>query len=161
MKIIFLDFDGVLNSNQSRQKTGHKGFGAEQLDPAAVTRLEKLVQSTGAKIVVSSSWRHIFSLSQIRGFLARTGAPRAAAAVIDRTPTGMGNRGGEIQDWLDLESERITVNPEHDRVMSYVIIDDDNDMTPQQQPRMIHTNPQYGLTDQDVVNAISILRMGG
>lgn len=161
MKIIFLDFDGVLNSNQSRQETGHLGFGAAQVDPKAAARLDKLVRSTGAKIVVSSSWRHIFTVPQLQQILSQVGARAAAQAVIDRTPVGEGNRGNEIQDWLDLESERITVNPKHDRVTSYVILDDDNDMTPEQQPRMIHTNPQYGLTDQDVVNAISILRMGG
>jgi len=152
MRVIFLDVDGVLNSNQS-------GFGMNKVDPQMVARLEKLVQATGAKIVISSSWRSIFSLNQIKGLLRQMGAPTASHAVIDRTPVGEGNRGQEIQEWLELDPERAKVNPAHEGVQAYVILDDTNEMTPQQQPNMVQTNPQFGLTDADVAEAISILRM--
>ncbi len=160
MRVIFLDFDGVLNSNQFRTQGGGHGFGVQQIDPAAAARLEKIVRATGAKIVVSSSWRHIWTTEQIAEMLEQVGAERAGRAVIDRTPSGLGNRGQEIQEWLDLDPERSAVNPDHEPVQSYVILDDDNDMTPEQQPRLVHVNPQRGLTDQDVAEAISILRMG-
>jgi hypothetical protein len=159
MKIIFLDFDGVLNSQQFTQQF-QGGFGMSQVDPTAAARLEKLVKATGAKIVISSSWRTIFSIDQIKKILQKVGAPGAAAAVIDRTPVGQGNRGQEIQDWLDLDPERAVVDPKHQNTQAYVILDDSNQMTPQQQPRLVHTNPQYGLTDEDVIEAVSILRMG-
>jgi hypothetical protein len=159
MKVIFLDVDGVLNSQKSL-KHGAVGFGKAQMDPKADSRLEKLVRATGSKIVVSSSWRHIFELHQIQEMLKQAGAPTAARAVIDRTPAGEGNRGAEIQEWLSLDPERSRVNPNHEGIEAYVIIDDNNQMTPEQQPHFVHTNPQVGLTDEDVVEAISILRMG-
>lgn len=158
MKIIFLDFDGVLNSQEFHQQS-QGGFGMAQIDPRAAARLEKVVNATGAKIVISSSWRHIYNLNQIKGMLRKIGAPNAAQAVIDRTPVGEGNRGQEIQEWLELDPERTRVNPAHEGVQAYVILDDTNDMTPQQQANMVHTNPQFGLTDDDVMEAISILRM--
>jgi hypothetical protein len=53
MKIIFLDIDGVLNNVycESRDKFGctfHSNF---------VDNLRSIIDKTGAKIVISSSWR--------------------------------------------------------------------------------------------------------
>jgi hypothetical protein len=158
MFVIFLDMDGVMNSTKSMQ-SHQGGFGMTQIDPRAAARLEKLVKATGAKIVISSSWRHIFNLKQIQDMLRKIGAPEAARAIVDRTPVGEGNRGAEIQEWLELDPERSTVDPDHEPVEAYVILDDTNDMTPQQQANLVHTNPQVGLTDEDVMEAISILRL--
>jgi len=44
-KYIFLDFDGVLNNC------------SVEFDSTAIANLRTLVDSTGAKIVVSSAWR--------------------------------------------------------------------------------------------------------
>lgn len=46
-KLIFLDIDGVLDTYASRY----------QLDPVLMARLGTLLERSGAKIVVSSSWR--------------------------------------------------------------------------------------------------------
>jgi hypothetical protein len=161
MKIIFLDFDGVMNNSTFlRKNPSAENASAEQVDPQAAALLDRLVQGTGAKIVISSSWRHSRKLSQIQQILRDAGCRVAHRAVLDRTPMGEGNRGQEIQDWLDLDPERQVVNPAHEDVQSYVILDDTNEMLPEQQPRLVQTNPQLGLTEQDVVEAISILRMG-
>ena len=48
-KVIFLDVDGVLNSNRSTEPTI-----AEDM----VKRLAHIVEKTGASIVLSSSWRY-------------------------------------------------------------------------------------------------------
>ena len=155
MRVIFLDIDGVLNTlhNQGR-------IGPDHIQPELAARLEKLVQSTQAKIVVSSSWRHILTPEHLGRFLAARGAPTAAQSIIDRTPIGMKGRGLEIQDWLDLESERKIVHgPQYDPIESFVILDDSGDMTSEQQPHFVQTNGQFGLTDQDVARAITILRM--
>ncbi len=48
MKVIFLDIDGVLN---------HSGYQDDIVDPKKIILLKKLVKLTGAKIVLSSSWR--------------------------------------------------------------------------------------------------------
>ena len=156
MKVIFLDFDGVLNNPKFMK--GAAGFGESQIDPSAVQRLNRLVASTGSKIVISSSWRHIWSVEEIGRMLSRAGF-KFSSSIIDRTPIGESSRGQEIQEWLDLDPEREVVNPNHESVESFVILDDNNDMLPDQQSKFIHVNGLSGMTDRDVDEAISILRM--
>jgi hypothetical protein len=159
MKVIFLDIDGVLNSQEFLNKNkGASGFSAGRIDPELVARLNRIVQSTGAKIVISSTWRHGKSVWELKHMLRSRGF-QYSSNIIDRTPIGMGIRGQEIQDWLELDPERERVDPNHDPVEAYVIIDDNNEMLPDQQDHMVHTNGQIGLTDEDVVEAISVLRL--
>lgn len=71
MRVIFLDFDGVLNHPgvyaQIEQKYGlgpeklnnwHEFTEAEWLDPAFVARVGALAVETGATIAVISTWRN-------------------------------------------------------------------------------------------------------
>ena len=53
MKIIFLDVDGVLNC----QKSESHCQGCIGIDNDKVKRLRKIVEATGAKIVLCSSWK--------------------------------------------------------------------------------------------------------
>lgn len=52
MKVIFLDLDGVLAVNYQQEDDYGSGF-----HPAFVANLKSIIDATGAKIVVSSSWR--------------------------------------------------------------------------------------------------------
>ncbi|MBV9262496.1 MAG: hypothetical protein JO205_14110 [Pseudolabrys sp.] len=54
MKVIFFDVDGVLNC----AKTANPCDRTYILDRTLVVRLQQLVRKTGAKLVMSSSWRH-------------------------------------------------------------------------------------------------------
>ena len=56
MKIIFLDVDGVLNSWQY-YKENEDLICDEPIDPENVACLSEIVKATGAKLVLSSSWR--------------------------------------------------------------------------------------------------------
>ena len=58
-KIIFLDFDGVLNSLRS-----YAAYGDATFCRTSVDLILTLLKQTGAKIVISSSWRESFSLKQ-------------------------------------------------------------------------------------------------
>ena len=54
MKLIFLDIDGVLNYE------GYERFtrsGTRFVDPVLIKRLKKIIDRTGAKVVLSSTWR--------------------------------------------------------------------------------------------------------
>lgn len=63
-KIIFLDFDGVLNTEyyqgllQFQGKQWHDEHGAF-FDPKAVRQLKRIIDATGADIVVESSWKYL------------------------------------------------------------------------------------------------------
>ena len=65
MKVIFLDFDGVLNSSGYSATLFEAGrptkdeYGQELFDPETVNLLNRIVDETEAKIVISSSWRYL------------------------------------------------------------------------------------------------------
>lgn len=158
MKVIFLDVDGVLNSEEffvertqdcrydEYRKAGYSPHLARQmcsLDSIAIAKLNYLISQTGAKIVVSSCWRA--DDPELQELFAIVGIP----AYIDITPYHeTRHRGTEVQQWLN----------KHPEVENYVIIDDDNDMLDSQLNNFVQTNAyKRGLSDEDVELAIQIL----
>lgn len=60
-KYLFIDFDGVLNTGSWHENLDAKGLkhsdsNGEVFDPRAVGWLEKIIEQTGAKVFVISSW---------------------------------------------------------------------------------------------------------
>lgn len=112
--VLFLDIDGVLNSAEW-MRAGHMSMRseswAEMLCPEMCARLERVLSTTGAVIVLSTSWRIVQPADRIEAWLRERGAP--SARIIDRTPghrelpSGVrllgnkGRRGHEIQAWLN------------------------------------------------------------
>jgi hypothetical protein len=156
MRLVFLDFDGVLNSHEYARRLGDE-CDVLGIDLVAVSRLNRLVQEGCAEVVVSSSWRHGRTLDQLREIL---GAAGFTGTVVGKTPDcahksegGLWHgamRGNEIRTWIDLA-------PLYDvRVGQFVIIDDDSDMA-HLADRHIKTKFETGLTDEDVDRAIDML----
>ena len=145
MKVLFLDVDGVLNSEDYYVTTPPEkrlSFPLGEFDPAAVKRVNRILDETQAKLVVSSSWRWNPGLKNI---FEKVGINHE---IWGRTPSGKGrNRGYEIQQFLN----------SHPEVSNYVILDDDSDMLEEQKNNFVHTNTYYGLTDEDTDKAIKIL----
>ena len=149
MKVIFLDVDGVLNNRHTRTRTCE---GWCFVDDFLVARVRKIVDATGAVIVLSSTWRDEWNIkdeslngsdfNELRAkfnefgmdFFSRTGAWQKRG------------RGWEIMDWLE----------RHEAIESFVILDDWNDMGPVRD-HLILTNPSLGLTEENVQEAIKIL----
>lgn len=159
MKFIFLDIDGVLNSENwfkehSADIKASSGFlhrGMSELDPAALTRLRKIVNETGAHLVLSSSWRYLHPLHEIESMFAGLGFSNLM--FYDYTPRSKDNRrrGEEIAEWIQKFKET-TTNLE----LQYVILDDDSDMLFEQKPFFVHTSWATGLTDMDVEIALNM-----
>jgi len=149
MKVIFLDFDGVITIPP-------KWY----LQADLIKNVKKIVDATGAKIVVSSSWRHENIEKTKDSIIERKRrCPRNSMLYwlvdnlyditswfSDKKYNGTG-RGGEIQTWLD----------KHPEVENYVIIDDDNDMLDSQLYHFVQTNYEDGLTEVETKRAIKIL----
>jgi hypothetical protein len=139
--IIFLDFDGVLNS--------HAWFAARrdstQLDPAAVALLNQLIERTDAQVVVSSSWRIGFSRLELEAGLRQVGF---AGTVLDVTPNlrEAYARGKEIALW----------RMQNRHVGPFVILDDDSDMG-ELMPFLIKTGFDLGLQQEHIDRAVAIL----
>ena len=155
-KYIFLDIDGVLNSEQYYlEKPQHKrwkefkdkldrhiAWGVCNIDPKAVKLLNKLVAETKAKIVVSSSWRGDYALQTIFALVG------IIEPIYGETPRLKSRfRGEEIDKWLE----------ERQEPYKYVILDDDSDMLDTQHNNFIQINRKVGLTEENVNEAIKIL----
>lgn len=146
MKIIFLDFDGVITTPASRWC----------IDPNKVKHIESIIQTTGAKLVISSSWSvgsrnaEEFINKLFNTFKSLTGSVREKSlfieSIIDVTDHMGILRGDEIQRWLDSHE-----------VESYVIIDDDDDVGENQLFNFVQTDTFEGITEREVHLAIDIL----
>ena len=174
MKVLFLDIDGVLNSenwfgyrlyciknnmfnevinfvNTNDERIKYK---LSMIDDRAIANLNRIIEETGCKVVLSSSWRSCVEaentlteyILKLKGFKYE---------FYDVTPRILTKefgtqRGEEIQLWMDKESEKNDIE-------SFVILDDDSDMLPEQMNNFIQIDGQVGLTDKDVFTAIEIL----
>lgn len=178
MKVIFLDFDGVINSHQSctfwhnkrdQQKWENEMYSswqgtlfeylAHEFCPIALSNVEELFRRVpDLKIVVSSTWRLGETTETLKKILAP--AKLVADAVIDVTPAfrwvkhkqelGESTRGHEIEDWLE----------RHPEVTHYAIIDDDSDMLESQQKNFVHTSGLHGFQYGDMLQVLRILEEG-
>lgn len=129
MKVLFLDVDGVLNKAPDYQVRIEGQRSCLLINQRLVSRLKKVLKDTGAKVVLSSTWR---ILHGGREFVESCGIP-----IMDETDNGGGKRGDQIQRWLDA----------HPEVETYAIVDDDSDMRDEQLPRLVLTEFATGLTE--------------
>lgn len=136
MRILFLDIDGVLKDSVFYRIHNGDEFGP-LFYPHLVDNLKFIIESTGAKIVISSTWRTEKGLAVIQEMWKKRNLP---GEIIDATPDcsqlvrygkfeyyDAVERGHEIQDWLD----------NHPEVINYVIIDDMNDMLTSQKENFV------------------------
>lgn len=168
-KVIFLDVDGVLNSSRTL-------YEDISLEDDLISNLKELVDKTGAKIILSSSWRL---------------STEAVATLMDKLDkfglviSGMTCDGVDL-DWLEKyefdatkkyldtkfdwdENRQIKIT--HDRGAeifkwlhdhddcAYVILDDEiEDIKPYfSESVIVKTSYKTGLTKEDVKKAIQIL----
>ena len=116
-KILFLDFDGVLNTEHYQGLLQYQGkpwqdeYGAF-FDPKAVKQLKRVIDATDADIVVESSWKYL-GLDAMKELWEVRNLP---GTIIDITPSLLGkNKGVEIASWLSKYAKQD---------IRYVIIDD-------------------------------------
>lgn len=156
MRIIFLDFDGVINNCGDeddyvfypvKEKNGrihNLPFSAENIKP-----LKELISfsfKNDIKFVLSTSWRELISFSEInivfKNFFGFNYLD--FNLVIDETPLSFVYeeiiRGNEIKKYLEK-------NP---RVEDYLIIDDNYDFLDEQNSHVIIINPIKGFSEKDL-----------
>ena len=150
MKIIFLDFDGVLNSDKYLRRAEEGAI----LDPTRLALLKQIVDATQAKIVLTTSWREHwhkdFSSCDQTGRLINSLFADCGLALYDKTPILNRNCGreGEIKAWLDK-------NPD---VENFVVLDDAFLNADFLDGRFVKTSAyKDGLDEQGVEQAIGIL----
>lgn len=164
MKIVFLDFDGVLNSLEWSKRRYELGMeiptsfmqrGVQELDNNAVKMVSDFVKEVGASVVVSSSWRILHSIEELRQIVAACGWD--APEFIDVTPRSQkGFRGDEVNTWLTDSTKRNIEILEP--ITHHVIFDDDGDFYPDQP--LIKTSWELGIEQHHIARARQILKYG-
>lgn len=146
MRVIFLDIDGVVSTFECKWR----------LDINKLLLLHDIIVDTGAKIVISSSWKAgCKNLDELANKLRTFRLPNILQNTIDdifiKYIVGMtGNlplRGESIKQYLE----------EHSNIESYVILDDDSDMLDEQLFNFVQTDGFEGLTTREVKLCKSIL----
>lgn len=157
MKIIFLDIDGVMNNeidyNEDEMKTPD-----DMISRRCVENLNELIENTGAKVVISSTWRHGRTVEQLQQILNKFGF---VGEVIDKTPSLPGDytvRGNEILKWMKDNKE--IIGEYHSDFTKYVIFDDDSDMLYWQRNNFILVDSFCGLSRRNIYKAERILNVG-
>ena len=116
--VLFLDFDGVLNSEgflrwQRNHSDEQKPFDAENIDA-----LNSLIQRLGiSRIVVSSSWKIGRSLDELRSLLCEAGM-EYSEYVTDVTAGGSSGSEGRAEEILEAISRL--------EISDFLILDDFN-----------------------------------
>jgi hypothetical protein len=178
MKVIFLDIDGVLNCSPSNSEWDDYGYPPPYHNGLIATLKQcwnenmvnsdewkvtnervrwvqrcvdnfKLFEATGAYVVISSTWRVSFEEeTAFKVFQEMFKLYDINMKIIGFTPvTFKGFRGDEVETWL--------LN--HPEVTSFVILDDMPDFKPEQFKNFVQTDSRIGLTEENVLQAISIL----
>lgn len=148
--ILFLDIDGVLNSEQWYHSMGlPPNPPSAWLDPACVARLDALARETGASLVLSSSWRLILGVEKTAAALAACGL---TVPLVGETPectysSVEVDRWSEIRAWLD----------SHPEVTRWGIVDD-LPLVGVPDGRLVQTSIAVGLTDADCARLRAVLQ---
>lgn len=134
MKAVFLDIDGVLNCKRTRNPRKFPFI----VDPTLLARLRRLLDSTGAQVVLASSWRF-----DPVGMLAVKYYEVPFTDTIPDEPNEP--RCKEILDWLGA----------HPDVERFIVIDDqDDELDPLP---LFQPTRNTGLTDEIVKAAVDYL----
>jgi hypothetical protein len=147
--VIFLDIDGVLNKLGTKERCTN---GCVGISPDLCANLNRILEETGAKIVISSTWRHSpTALEYLWDKMGKTARQRCIGKTpnLDYEENGIWighTRGQEIRAWLE----------SHPTVKNFVIIDDDGDMDGLH--NHIQTDNWNGLTNDLADEAIRQLK---
>jgi len=159
MKVIFLDIDGVLNSEEFL-----KNNQDEVIDRNNVNVLKNIIDKTGEVIVMSSGWRLWFD----EDMMPKDGYSQYLYDILrefdiklfDKTPdfsteeirtrkTFSHVKAKEIIAWLS----------EHKTVDKYVVLDDLDLKNEEINSHLIRTNAMVGITEEDGKRAIHMLNL--
>jgi hypothetical protein len=154
-KLIFLDIDGVLNSHESfneyHTRTGKPSNGS-QFSPGAVANLNALLAAVpDAEVVISSSWRILHPLEELRALFASNGV---TDRIIGVTPNLNTIRGVEIARWL--YDNRLWLGVD----VHIAIIDDDDADMGSLVPYLVQTKFAKGMQTEHISQAVELLTSG-
>ena len=141
MKVIFLDVEGVLNTNETRERV-YKKYGYNplmdlEIDEFRLTYLKEIIDKTEAKVVLCSSLRRFFVKEEdevlpitLKGKKLYDKLLKYGIQLYDITPVTDDIKEEQIKSWLSTNED----------VNSFIIIDDDPLQFDEYQDRLIQTS---------------------
>lgn len=161
-KVLFLDIDGVLNSNFWNDSHRAEISDGTLIDAGKIKLLSHLIKETGAEIILHSGWRFWFDTklkplrteaAKLTELLAKENlyisgmTPDLTTEEIRRTKKFSLVKADEILLWIGL----------HNSVARWVVLDDLDLHNEQIKRHQVKTDPTIGLTLENVKQAIKIL----
>jgi len=167
MNYIFLDIDGVLNSQDYVLSHIDEDI---RIDKSKVALLAKLVKKYNARIILSSSWRIRFEDNgEISGsnsdaaILLKTLFNQYNITIYSKTKNGIGNNGKNI--WYFDQGQRADeikdyINTNLTKNDNYIVFDDDDfgGTLKDFGKHFIKTSWQTGLTENNIKEAEYVLQ---
>lgn len=159
MKLIFLDIDGVLDVFSSKSYL-------QTLLPGAVERLHRIVERTGAKIVVISTWR--FGSEAYRKICEEQNSHHQECDNWSQLVSALESNGMQIfdvtpwrEDLPNRTAEVLLFLEEHPDMEGYVILDDcygdDYSGSEELRKHLVFVDALKGLQDSEVEKAVEML----
>lgn len=160
--IVFLDIDGVLNSNFWNNSHQREISDGTLINAEKVKLLSLLIKRTNAKIVLHSGWKYWFDqelkplcpeaeslvmLFKKEELLLEDVTPDHSTEEIRRNKKFSLVKASEILAWL----------AEHKDVSNWVVIDDLDLHSKEIEMHQVKTDPSIGLTFDDVYKAEMML----
>ena len=157
MKVVFLDVDGVINSLQFCEKNKD-----EMIDRQGVALLKKLIEQTGAVIVMSSGWRlwfgdnmepqmgdsqYLYNILIEFGIELYDKTPDFSTEDIRTKRTFSHVKAKEISEWLK----------DKKNIESFIVLDDLDLKNEQINAHLVRIDGKIGITNDDVECAIKML----
>ena len=136
MNIAFVDYDGVVNIAMWDEEGKHCRFNFPEDDKVnhfqAVQWLSHFCKKYDYKIVVTSTWR---KWSNYKNCLINGGLSKNVEIIGKTDVLPLGTRGDEVNRYLS----------EHHDIENYIIFDDDNDFTKEQQEHLVLCDVDVGI----------------
>jgi hypothetical protein len=157
MKVLFLDIDGVLNSQEFLRNNK-----SEPIDRKNVTVLKNVIDKTGAVIVMSSAWRlwfdenmmpiegdsqYLYDILSEFGIRIFAKTPDFSTEEIRVKKTFSHVKAKEILAWLN----------ENYNIDKYAVIDDLDLINEEVNAHLIRINGQVGITEEDAIRVINMV----
>jgi Swiss Army Knife RNA repair-like protein len=157
-KIIFLDFDGVLNTHEQNQANLSSHARPYSLDRSMVERVNRIIIHTNSFVVVTSAWRGMVHFCEMslagfermmltHGFIVDRLIGITGVDIADGTAGTLfiENRGKLIRDWMEkFHTPKVHLTIDHSNVDIF--------------PRL-QINCHTGITNADADKAIAILNL--
>lgn len=147
--LILLDIDGVMVTTPAWKKVELLEDQFSSFNKRAVDNLQRIISETNASIVLTTSHKSSFNISEWKSIFQKRGLNLNSIYRLDDNINHL-NRKDEIMNWVNSG-----VNE------SYVIIDDDkslNDLPQNIKQNCVITSSLVGLNEEAALIAISILQ---